>query len=249
MAEDITDLTENEEPKTKQKKPLKEKKKKEQKIPKTKKEGLGETSNGKRLSLKGKLIIFGILAIVLIIVMLGTLMWFNLFGVRDMTGAFLYEPIIAVAVWFNSELTTLEEKLQIASDQRESALDIRESELSRRAQELTAREEEIAVRELGLDNRSTALDRREEQLNDLLDTSIPIFRREMTDEQREDMLSLSNTLAQMSPDDAAHILVELPEAIDAAVVLFFMAERNAGAILAEMEPEFAADIIQILLGN
>ncbi|MCL2226411.1 MAG: hypothetical protein FWB97_02135 [Oscillospiraceae bacterium] len=247
MAEDITDLTEDEEsePKTKSKKPPKEKKEKKEKA--------GKKSKGGEVSLvrkrRGKTIIILciLLFVILVIATAVVFLYYNLFEARYIVGEYVHEPLIAVAVWFNPELMELDEELRVAYEARTRVLDTREAGQDRREEELLDREYYANARELALDRRSIALDRREEQINAMLDTTIPIFRRTMTEQERLDLESLSRTYAQMAPVAAAGILAELPEPEDAAVILFFMAERNAGAILAAMDPDFAAAITEILL--
>ena len=69
----------------------------------------------------------------------------------------------------------------------------------------------------------------------------------MTEQEMEDMLSLSTTFTNMSPDTAATILVHLYDPRDVASILYFMRERNSAAILAEMDVRYAANITEIWL--
>jgi len=261
MAEDITDLTEDEKTGSKAKPEAKKKKQKEPKPkspPKAKKEkqdkvNKGDKGNkgekGDKKPVKWKVILIILLVLILLAAAFIFSLITNLFGVRAAIGEVLYNPIVALAVWFNPELTTLEEQLLADSDRRQQQLDNRESGQDRREEELAVREEDAAAKELALDRRELALDRREEQLNVLIDSTIPVFRRQMTEQERSERESLSRSIGSMAPADAARILAELPETIDAANVLFFMSERDTGAILAAMDPEFAAEITQILIGG
>jgi len=92
------------------------------------------------------------------------------------------------------------------------------------------------------------LDSREAQIIAMYERTVPLHRREpMTEEEIDDMVSLSRTFTQMSPEDAAAILVQLYDPRDVAAILYFMSERNAGAILATMSERYAAEITEILL--
>jgi len=51
----------------------------------------------------------------------------------------------------------------------------------------------------------------------------------------------------MAPEAAAVILAELRDPQNVAVILYYMSERSAAAILSALEPEFAAKITEILL--
>jgi len=249
MAEEITDLTEEEvsakpgkEKKAKEPKAQKEKKTKEAKDAKEPKE------THKKKGGKLKIILFIVLAVVLIIAIAVAMLIFNLFGARDIVGEYVYEPIVAVAVWFNPELNDIEQQLRQAHERRVQVLDTRETGQNMREEELLTREEDVALWETALERRGIALDRREEQLNAQIEAAlIPMFRRVLSEQEREEMESLARTYAQMAPADAARILEELPEPVDAAAVLFFMVERNAGAIMAAMDPELAAEITLLML--
>jgi len=260
MAEDIIDLTGDDGVTEKPAKPVKQKKEKVPKVPKmsssaddksAKKEKKLEAKADKGEKRKGgKLLI--ILAIVLVLLLLiaaaVAALYFNIYGARDFVGQYIHEPITAVAVWFNPELADLETQIRRTNEARAAEMDARDAAIVSREDQVALREDEAAARELALTRREAALERREEQLNSRIENTIPMFRRDMTDEERADMESLARTYSQMPPDAAARILVELPDAMDAAVVLHFMAERSAGAILAAMEPEYAAMITEILLG-
>ena len=128
-------------------------------------------------------------------------------------------------------------------------LDSREAELDRMQSDIEARERMAETREAQLLRRSSELDIREEVVFDWEQWAMPLYRRQMTEQELLDMQSLSISYSRMSPEAAAEILVELEEPGDVAAILYFMSERNAAAILAVMDPVFAAMITEILLYN
>jgi len=82
----------------------------------------------------------------------------------------------------------------------------------------------------------------------MYERTVPLYRRpDITDQELEDMISLSRTFTQMSPETAAVILVQLYDPRDVASLLYYMGERNAAAILAVMDISYAAEITEILL--
>jgi flagellar motility protein MotE (MotC chaperone) len=102
-----------------------------------------------------------------------------------------------------------------------------------------------------LDRRSIGLDRREAALNQAAEVAPRPDdpRRELTEQELADIQSVSRTYAQMPPETAAEILMELYEMHDVARILFHMTERNVAAILAALEVEYAARVTEMLLGN
>ena len=129
-------------------------------------------------------------------------------------------------------------------------LDDKRAELAELETQLTSRERTAASREAQNVRRSEELARWEQELSDLENWLLPLYRRQMTTQELEDMESLSISYSRMSPESAADRLTELAELSeldDVAAILYFMNERNAAAILASMEPDFAAEITKILL--
>jgi len=260
MAENITDLTDDEEPdpKGKKKKPPKEKKEKKAKAPKApkapkekkaKKEKPPKVPKGEREKsggLKLKLII--ILIIIVLIVAFCAAVYLNFFGLGDMVLNPVSDWLLSVVVWLNPEFSSVQKELVSMSDARQEELDAFEQELNTREEELERREEDANNRERQIDRRSTSLDRREEQLDQRYEETTPLFRRVLTEQELADIQSLSRTYSQMSPETAADILTELYEPRDVASILYYMTERNAAAILAVMEVEYAVTITEILLG-
>lgn len=209
---------------------------------------------GGKLKLKLILIIVPILLVAGFVAVLAT----NLFGVRDIVGKSVKEPILKVVVWFDPEFRSVDNELKEKSkereektDKRETGLDKREAEISGRETELDIREELLDKRESQLTRRSAALDNREEQINQASqkpdNAAPPLYHRAMSEQELEDIQSLSRYYAKMSPETAAAILVELKDEQHVATILYYTSERNAAAILAVMEPGFAARITEILL--
>ena len=81
----------------------------------------------------------------------------------------------------------------------------------------------------------------------MYERTVPLYRREMTEEELEDMMSISTLYTQMAPEAAAARLVRLYDPRDVAAILYFMGERNAAAIMSVMTVEYAAEITEILL--
>jgi len=245
--DDITDLTDEEAPASEGK--PKTKKGKEPKEPKPSKSVIddgdkpGKKEKGKKK--KGKLLIIALLILVILIAgFVYVELTFNLLGTRDM----VRDLFLDVVVWLDPEFRAVDDELKNNNDERVAKLDEREEALDKRDEEITQRESDAITRETQLDRRSTALDLREQQQEQSQDVNVPLFRRDMTEEQLADLQSLSRSYSQMSPEAAAEILVELFNPNDVATILYFMNERNAASILAEMDVDFAARLTEILLG-
>jgi len=177
---------------------------------------------------------------------------FNFLGTRDITR----DLFIKGAIWIDPELSTMQEVLQEQSDERQAALDEREKEIEEREAEveeqttiLDAREAALDTRTAQLDRRAAEQDKRQEELDLKEDWLTPLYRRDMTEQELADMISLSRTYSQMAPESASAILVELFDPHDVAAILYFMTERNAAPILAAMTTDYAARITEILLNN
>ena len=132
---------------------------------------------------------------------------------------------------------------------RVEALGERERELNAMRAELDAREKTITSREAQNERRSAELQKQTDDIRDREALLTPLYRRQMSEQEQEDMASISLSYSRMTPENAANILLELNKPDDVAAILYFMSERNAAAILAVMEPEFAARITEIWLYN
>ena len=113
---------------------------------------------------------------------------------------------------------------------------------------LFAWEQALLIRESDLDFREQGLAEEELRLMDWEARRTPIYRRDQNSLEFEEMRLLGAMYAAMSPEAAAARLSVL-ETTHAAAILMFMSQRNAGAILAAIEPPVAADITRILLTN
>ena len=185
-------------------------------------------TNGKKKK-GGKLKI--ILIIVFAVLVAGFIfeeLYFNYLGTRDI--------FITAVMKLDPDLKTREEELK----EWETELDARENAL-------TTRERSAQSRETQNEKRKEELDARESEIFEQSQWMAPLYKREMTEQEILDMQALSSTYSMMSPESAAAILMELVQADDVAAILYFMNARNSAAILASMDPEFAAIITEILL--
>ena len=198
---------------------------------------------------------------------------FNFFGVRDWVRDTLIESVITLEPDFNTidyELTQREAQLNRREEQLfhiEAVLSGLEEELvgfaeflapaqfdnfaefvTAFARGLIGIENQLTTREAQLDRRSAALDRREEGLLAREIEEIPMFRRFLTPEELEEINSVARLYINMAPATAAQILTELEDPFHVATILHFMGERNAAAILAILDVDFAAELTLILMG-
>ena len=234
--DDFTDLTEPEggdeaanDKKKKEKEPKKPKEPKQpkEKLTKAEKKAEKKANKGKKKGKKLKII----LIIVLVLLVAGFVfeeIYYNYLGTRDI--------LIDAVVKLDPEYGTRWKRL----DEREASLNALKAELDNREKTITSRESQN-------DRRSTELDRREKEVDELVSWYSPLYRRQMTEQELEDMQSVSMAYSRMAPDAAAAILMELNDPDDVAAILYYMSERSAAAILAVMEPEFAAVITEIFL--
>ena len=172
-----------------------------------------------------------ILLIILVLLVAGFVaeeVYFNWLGTRDM----VIDAVI---------------KLDPNIRARGARLDAREAALAEKEEAFEARERQVLTRETQNERRKAELDRTAAELADRELRATPIYRRQMSEQELEDMVSISRAYSQMQPESAAAILGELDSNEDVAAILFYMTERNAAAILAVMEPEYAARITSILL--
>ena len=114
---------------------------------------------------------------------------------------------------------------------------------------LSAWRRDLEARAEYLDDREDWLNREELRLLDWEARRTPIHRRDPTSPEHEEMWIVGGIYAAMTPQQAAERLVALYTREDAAAILMFMSQRNAGAILAQIPPPYAARITEILLTN
>jgi len=195
----------------------------------------------------GGIIIIMLLVLVILVGGLGAAMYFDMFSARTIVGEFVTEPMLDVIIWLDPQFNSIRQRLRAEEEAQIKRLEERAEDFDIREEDILFRETVLDSREQLLDRRENDLDRREDQIYAMYERTIPIHRREMTEEEMEDMLSLSRTYTQMAPDRAAEILVRLYDPRDVAAILYFMGERNAAAIMTEMSTEYAAEITEILL--
>ena len=262
------------EKKAKKEKAPKEKKAKKEKAPKEPKpkkgDPTGPTTEGEKSG--GKFILFVVVLVLLISSLIAGTIVFNFFGVRDIVTETLINAVIALEPDFATvehELVHREAQLRVREEQlyrlesvisglEEELVDLAEflapAEFESFAEFITAFarglidiENQLTTREAQLDRRSAALDRLEKSEGEEETERLQLFRRHLTTQELEDITSLSRSFTQMSPETAAVILAEYEDRNQVASILYFMGERNAAAILAVMEVEFAAELTEILL--
>jgi len=241
MADDeITDLTEEEgsgdtgKGKSKPEKPPKG--------PKTPKEKRPKEKSG-----AGGVIIIMILVLVILIGGFSAALYFNVFSAREITADLITEPLLNVIIWLDPEYLEIDQRLAEEREAQERQFEEIAENLDEREEVVIIREGSLNQREQQLEWRAQELDRREEHIMAMYERTIPLWKRDMTEEELEDMLSLSRLFTQMSPEDAAARLVALHDPRDVAGILYYMGERNAASILAAFEVRFAAEITEILL--
>jgi len=216
------------------------------------KKAKGITSKGgKKKGGKFLLILIIVLVLLVLIAAFCAVVYLNWWGMGDKVLNPISDWLVGVVVWLNPEFRSVNQEMRAANDERVKELDKREEEIDRRVEEVLAREEAAVTREVQLDRRETALDKKDEQLNqqqqEHQQTQTPAFQRELTDQEAADYQSLSRTYAQMQPESAAEIMLELYRPEDFATIIYFMVERNAAAILSELPPKIAALITEYLL--
>ena len=189
-----------------------------------------ETSKKKKKKKKGrKLKLISIIVLVLLVAgFVFEEVVYNILGTRDM--------FIDAVVRIDPEYRA-----------REAKLDAREAKINEDNAELDVRERRVSSAESQADRRSAQLDAREKTISEREQLFDPLYRRKMTAQELEDMQALSLAYSRMAPDDAAVIMVEMNQADDVAAILYYMAPRSSAAILAAMEPEYAALVTEILL--
>ena len=160
---------------------------------------------------------------------------------------FVYEEL--TINWLGTRDMLIEAVIRLDPDvrHREAGLDAREVAIAAEETDLAERTRVVQSREDRLVSRAAELDRKEAEIIEREIRATPIYRRSMSEQELADMVSLSRYYTQMAPASAAAILVEMTHSEDVAAILYYMAERNAAAILAVMEPEFAAEITSLLL--
>ena len=254
---ELTDLTgENPESGTKRNRTKSPKAAAPDKADKKEKKEKHKSEEHKKKGILFKLLIIGI-PIILVAAFVAEEIVFNWVGTRN----YVRDFFISAAAWLDPESSGIidnlskreeefikfktETEVEIAKLQRSS--DERETGLSERESTLDEREAAIADREAQMDRQKESLTAWEKEISEKEFSLTPAFRRDLSDQEIEDMQSLARTYAAMEADTAASIMAALYNEIDAASILYYMSERNAAAILSVMDVDFAAKVTEILL--
>jgi len=241
--DETTDLTESEESSP----PAKGKKQKEPKPPKEKKEkkkkGEGDEDKGGA----GGIVIIMLLVLAILIGGFTAALIFDVFSAREIMADVITEPLLDIIIWLDPGFSSIRSRLAVEEEAQIRRLEERKEEMDEREIDIEMREAAIISREQILERRGFDLDRREEQIVAMHERTIPLFRRDMTEQEMDDMLQISRIYTQMAPERAAETLVRLYDPRDVAAILYFMGERNSASILSQMEVGYAAEITEILL--
>ena len=250
--EDITDLTGDEteasgaksEGKQKKEKAPKAKALKEKKQKPSKE--AGDTDEKK--SGAGGVILIMILVLILLIGGFAAAVYFNVFQARLIVADVINEPLTRLIIWLDPGFSGVSEQLRADAEEQQKQLTELANDFETRDTEITLREDALNTREQQLDRRASELNSREQQILAMYERTIPLYRRDdRTEQELEDMMSLSRTYTSMAPEAAAEIMLRLHDPRDVAAILYYMSERNAASILAAFKPEYAAEITEILL--
>ena len=211
----------------------------------------------------GNHLLLKIIIIAAVVVLVGGFVFeeilFNKLGVRDWTR----DAFINASIWLDPDTATVqrtqrrrseeldmrEADLEARDERRRSELDDRRKELDERKAGLDEREDSLTKMETALEQRSDSLDKREQEMTSLEISKIPIFRRALSDQELADIEALSGTFAAMTPESAADILVRMYDPGNVAVIIYYMSQKNAAAILSVMDPAYAANLTQMLLDD
>jgi len=215
----------------------KEKKGKKDKLPKVK---------GEKSSALGVIIIM-LLVLLILIGGFAAALYFDVFDARVIIGEVLTDPLLDVIIWLDPGYNTISQRLRSEEESSARRFAERMEELALREAEIELLEGSMVSREQQVERRTHDLDRREEQILAMYERTMPLWRRDMTEEEMEDMVSISRIYTNMSPEDAANRLIQLYDPRDVAAILYFMGERNSASILAQMDVRYAANITEILL--
>jgi len=195
----------------------------------------------------GSIILIMLLVLCILIGGFSAALYFDMFSSRAIIADVVNEPLLDVIIWLDPGFSSIRQRMREEEENFDRRLSEQEEDFERRENAMTIREENLVTREELAERRNADMDRREEQILAMYERTVPLHRRELNEEEMEDMLQLSNWYTQMSPDDAAQRLMNLRDRRDVAGILYYMSDRNAAAILAVMEPSYAADITEILL--
>lgn len=208
-------------------------------------------------------VLFKTLVIVIPVLLVGAFVFeeisYNKLGVRDKAGDLLTNAVI----WLDPQHDSARRTLRVRSDEldkREAELNARDANqnsefetrmtaLNERKAGLDVREDEIIDREIKVDERSASLDKREQDMNNIELDRTPIYRRSLSEQEIADMEALSGTFAAMAPASAADILMRMYDPADVATIIYYMSQKNAAAVMAALDPAYAANLTQLLMAD
>jgi len=87
------------------------------------------------------------------------------------------------------------------------------------------------------------------RLDDGYVDTTPIYRKNLSELQLEDMKTIGTIYTKMPPEDAAGIISKFTEIEDMAAVIYFMPATAAAAVLGAMDSGLAVQITVALIGN
>ena len=247
--DDVTDLTEEggeseAAGKGKKKKEKTPKLPKAGKEPKEKKEKAPKEKGGSA----GGIILIMIIVLIILIGGFGAALYFDVFDAREITAEIVTQPLLDIIIWLDPGYSTINQRLIEEQAEQEQWFREQSGKMDEREEFIILQEDALTAREQQVERRANELNRREEQILAMYERTVPLYRRDdRTEQEMEDMLSLSRLYTNMSPEAAAERLVALHDPRDVAAILYYMGERNAASILAAFDVRFAAEITEILL--
>lgn len=184
--------------------------------------GMEENEKIKKKGHRGLVVIITLLIIIAALIFV--IFKFNVFGMRDGFFSFLHslDPDYVAVEQLEVQLNDKELELQ----ERETKLAHDEAALAKQAEELTKKETQLSSTE------------RETE---------PIYRGLISEQDLEDMKSLSKIFSSMSAESAASILSSLYTVEDMTAIIYFMSESSAASIMQVLDVELAAEITNALL--
>jgi len=248
--EEVTDLTEDEDSGDGK---GKGKGKKKEKAPKEPKKGKDDSEKEPKVRSERKggslgVIILMLLVLILLVGGFGTALYFDALGARTVVGEAINDPLLDLVIWLDPWFHSVDTRMRAEAAIREERVRAMEDEMEGRIFEITEREILLDAMEAQISRRENEILHREAQLQAMLERSVPLHRRtDLTEQEMAEMLSLSETYAQMAPEVAANIMKAMHDPRDVAGLLLHMSERSRAAIMSAMDERYAAHITEILL--
>ena len=195
-----------------------------------------------------------LLIVAIVIVLVGGFVfeeiYWNFLGVRDWT----CDAFVSAAIWLEPSTASVRRRQWLREtglNEREAEIDAREemqkSSSDERKAELDVREDSLDLREAELERRDMSLDVREQEMKAAEISKTPVYRRDLGDQELDDLMALSATFAAMTPEAAAEILTRMYDLGDVAAIIYYMTDKSSASILAAMDPAYAANLAQVFL--